>query len=47
MVDVLTVHFQKNTMRVRHPYVGTTDMLATEFFDYLTIVEKEKPDADK
>ena len=37
MVDVLTVHFQKNTMRVRYPYVGTQDMKADEFFEQIIL----------
>jgi hypothetical protein len=42
-VEVLTVHFQKNTMRVRtKDLVGIQDIPADEFFEQLQFTSIEK-----
>lgn len=41
-VEVLTVHFKKNTMRVRTNGFGIRDMPATEFFEQFQFTPIEK-----
>ena len=41
-VEVLTIHFQKGTMRVRTEFVGTQDISAAEFFEQLQFTPIEK-----